>query len=221
MLDCVTIEPASAATACVIWLHGLGADGHDFESIVPELGLPPGHGVRFVFPHAPLQPVTLNGGFVMRAWFDVVDLDLRSGLDLAGIEASAAAVGAIIAAEVDRGMPMRRIVLAGFSQGGVMALHIGTRTPEPFAGLVALSCFLAEAGQLPTVITAAARATPVFLAHGDADPIIPFAHGDATRVSLQAAGMHVQWHPYRMPHGVCAEEVAHIGAFLREVLGNG
>jgi len=218
MLDCVTIEPSVAASSCVIWLHGLGADGHDFEPIVPELGLPPGHGVRFVFPHAPLQPVTLNGGLVMRAWFDVQDLDLRSGLDRAGIEASAAAVGMIIGAELAAGIPRQRIVLAGFSQGGVMALYIGTRTPEPLAGLVGLSCFLAEGERLATVITAAARATPVFLAHGDFDPVIPIAQGDSARAQLEAAGMPVQWQCYPMPHGVCAEEIAHIGAFLRRVL---
>jgi phospholipase/carboxylesterase len=215
----VTIEAPTPATACVIWLHGLGADGHDFEPIVPELGLPPGHGVRFVFPHAPIQPVTLNAGYAMRAWFDVSNPDLRVALDRAGIEAAAQAIRELIDDQVARGIPPAAIVLAGFSQGGVMALHIGTRTPEPLAGVVALSCFLADPARLPTMVTAAARSTPFFLAHGTVDSVIPFALGEEALTALTAAGIDVEWHDYGMAHGVCAEEVAHIGDFLRRVLG--
>ncbi len=218
MLDCVTIEPSGPATAAVIWLHGLGADGHDFEPIVPELGLPPGHGVRFLFPHAPIQPVTLNGGYAMRAWFDVRNPDLRVGLDGRGIEASASAVCDLIEAQVASGIPMERIVLAGFSQGGVMALHVATRSPLPLAGVVALSCFLADADSLPAQVTVAARNTPFFLAHGTVDSVIPLALGEEARAALAAVGVAVEWHRYGMAHGVNIEEIEAIGAFIRRVL---
>jgi len=221
MLDCVTLEPGHAASACVVWLHGLGADGHDFEPVVPELGLPRGHGVRFVFPHAPVQPVTLNNGFAMRAWFDVRNPDLRIGLDLPGIAASASAVDEVIADQIARGIPRERILLAGFSQGGVMALHIATRASERLAGAVALSCFLAEPERLAVVCTEAARATPVFLAHGTVDNIIPVARGEEAREALGSAGIAVEWHRYGMAHGVNTEEIDHIGAFIRRVLALG
>ncbi len=202
----------------VIWLHGLGADGRDFLPIVEELALAP-HQVRFVFPHAPVRPVTLNGGLPMRAWFDVVSLQRDSGEDLAGIKASAAAVNALITREAARGIPAERVVLGGFSQGGAIALYCGTRQPVPLAGIVGLSTYLPGARQLAAELVPANLKVPVFMAHGEQDPVVAAGWGELSRDALAAAGFSISWHSYVMPHTVCEQEIADLGGWLRDVLG--
>jgi phospholipase/carboxylesterase len=216
MLPCVEVETGPQPRASVIWLHGLGADGHDFEPLVPELPLP--FAVRFVFPHAPVRPVTLNGGYPMRAWFDVVRIGTGAPQDRAGIAASTAEVGALIAREVERGVPERRIALAGFSQGGAIALHAGLRHPRRLAGIVALSTFLPQRDSFAAEASAAMRDAPILLVHGEQDPIVPLELGELTRDALRAAGYAPQWQTYPMPHTVCAPEVELIRGFLGRVL---
>ena len=216
--DAVEIETGRAPTASVIWLHGLGADGHDFEPIVPELVAPGERALRFVFPHAPVRPVTLNGGYPMRAWYDIVAIDRRTAEDEPGIRASQAMIAALIARENGRGIASERIVLAGFSQGGAMAIFAGTRYPQRLAGLIGLSCYLVLAGQFAAERVAANQATPVFLAHGSEDPVVAPVLGEQARRTLLASGYDVEWHSYRMPHSLCPQEVADIAAWLRRVL---
>ncbi|MEM6639485.1 MAG: alpha/beta hydrolase-fold protein [Pseudomonadota bacterium] len=203
----------------VIWLHGLGADGHDFEPIVPQLGLGPDAGVRFVFPHAPVRPVTLNGGMPMRAWFDILSLDRNDRFDLDGINASVGQVEALIAAELEDGRRAEDIVLAGFSQGGVIALYAALRYPVKLAGVMALSTYLPGHAALIDGAAAANRGLPVFLAHGQMDPVLTFDLGEHVRDVLTEAGYPLTWHAYPMAHQVCMEEIAHIGGWLRTVLG--
>jgi len=212
LLPCVEVVTGAGPAASVVWLHGLGADGHDFEPIVPALALP--FAVRYVFPHAPVRPVSLNGGWPMRAWFDLGAIDPAARLDRAGIDESSAAVTALIAREVARGVPRSRIVLAGFSQGGAIALHAGLRHPEPLAGIVALSTFLPAAETLPDEASEANHATPILMAHGTQDAVVPEAFGAASRDVLLELGHPVQWLSYPMAHSVCDEEVAAIRAFL-------
>ena len=216
--DTVEVETGANPTAAVIWLHGLGADGHDFEPIVPELVRPGERALRFVFPHAPIRPVTLNGGFAMRAWYDIVSLERRGPEDEAGIRASQAAVETLIRRENERGIATSRIVLAGFSQGGSVALFAGTRYGEKLAGIMGLSCYLLLAGRLAAERGTANQATPIFLAHGLQDPIVAPQLGEQARTTLEAAGYRVEWHAYPMPHSVCPEEVGDIAQWLRRVL---
>jgi phospholipase/carboxylesterase len=216
--EAVEVETGVNPTAAVIWLHGLGADGHDFEPIVPELVGPGERALRFVFPHAPIRPVTLNGGFAMRAWYDIVSLERRGPEDEPGIRASQATVEALIQRENARGIPAARIVLAGFSQGGALALFTGTRYREKLAGIMGLSCYLLLGGRLAAERSAANQSTPVLLAHGLQDPIVAPLLGEHARASLEAAGYPVEWHAYEMPHGVCPAEIADIAAWLRRVL---
>ena len=216
--DAVEIETGRNPQAAVIWLHGLGADGHDFEPIVPELVRPSDRSLRFVFPHAPVRPVTLNGGYAMRAWYDIIAIDRRAAEDEQGIRASQALVTELIRGENARGIPSERIVLAGFSQGGAMALFCGTRYPERLAGILALSCYQVLAARFDTERLPANQATPIFLAHGMQDPVVVPALGEAARRQLEAAGFAVEWHAYSMPHAVCPQEVADIAAWLRRVL---
>lgn len=211
-LPCVEIEPSSPATWSVVWLHGLGADGHDFEPIVPELGLSPEPGVRFVLPHAPAIPVTINMGMVMPAWYDIRDPDLDSRKDLEGLRRSMGHIERLLAREQERGIPPERIVLAGFSQGGAVALQLGLAYPRRLAGILALSTYLLEPG-LPEAAPANAR-TPIFQAHGSLDPMVPLAAGEATREVLAQRGYPVTWKIYPMPHAVCAEEVEDISRWL-------
>ncbi|MBZ0072229.1 MAG: alpha/beta fold hydrolase [Thiohalobacteraceae bacterium] len=213
LLESLIIEPPTAATASVIWLHGLGADGHDFEPLVPELGQLE-RGVRFVLPHAPHRPVTINAGHVMRAWYDIRGTDIAADTDAAGIRASSAAVGELIATEVARGVPPERIVLAGFSQGGAVALQAGLTGALPLAGILALSTYVPLPGALATDLTGAGRGIPIFMAHGHDDPVVPFALGAASRDHLVALGCRVAFHAYRMPHTLCAEELTDIRAWL-------
>lgn len=201
----------------IIWLHGLGADGHDFEPIIPQLALP--GSVRFVFPHAPVRPVTLNGGYRMRAWFDITTIDRKGPLDRDGLLESMTAIEALIKSEIDRGVPAERIVLAGFSQGGALALSTALRSERRFAGIIGLSTFLMspEVVQLP--FHDANHATPMLLAHGRQDPIVPIELGRHTRDYLKEQGFDPQWREYDMPHAVCAEEIRDIREFLVEVIG--
>ena len=215
LLETIEIDTGSSPRAAVIWLHGLGADGHDFEPIVPELGMPAAPAVRFVFPHAPLQPVTINGGAVMRAWYDVTG-DGRQ--DAAGVRASQARVEALVTRERARGIAARSIVLAGFSQGGAMALQAGLRHPERLAGILALSAYLPLPESVADEVSQANRDVPIFMAHGTQDPVIPLSWATRSRDHLNALGYTIDWREYPMPHSVCAEEIADIGRWLCTVL---
>ena len=213
LLKCVEVETGGPVRAAVVWMHGLGADGHDFEPIVPYLGLE-GRGVRFVFPHAPRRAVTINRGLLMPAWYDIRGLVSGSELDERGIEASAAQVEALVAREKGRGVPAERIVLAGFSQGGVIALHVGLRHAERLAGIAALSTYLPGYSARADAPGAANAGTPIFLGHGTHDPMIAIAAGEAARDTLVALGHPVEFHAYRMEHTVAPEEIADLGAWL-------
>jgi phospholipase/carboxylesterase len=219
LLPFVEIESAPQPTAAVIWLHGLGADGNDFAGLVPELNLAGCPPIRFIFPHAPSIPVSVNGGYVMPAWYDLLGLDLVSKQDAAGIQKSEAAIQALMANEVARGIPAERIVLAGFSQGCAMALHTALRLPQKIAGVMALSGYLPLADRFASERHAANATTPIFMAHGTQDPVVVLARGEDSRDALVALGHPVQWHTYPMPHGVHPKEIADISDFLRQVLG--
>ena len=218
-LSCVEIEPSVPARSAVIWLHGLGADGHDFEPIVPHLGVND-LGVRFVFPHAPKRAVTINMGTIMPAWYDIVSLDLRRDHDKVGIEDSATRVRALIARENERGIPTNRVVMAGFSQGGAIALHVGLRYPETLAGVMALSCYLVCEDSLERERTAANEGISIFQAHGALDPMVPVARGEATHRRLVEAGYDVEWKTYEMGHQVHPDEIRDIGEWLRSRLAD-
>lgn len=214
--DAIEIETGEDPAASIIWLHGLGADGHDFEAIVPELELPRAP-IRFVFPHAPMQPVTINAGMVMRAWYDVSDAAIRRE-DEAGVRASQALLEGLIAREKQRGSAAGRIVLAGFSQGGAIALQTGLRHAERLAGIMALSCYLPIADKFADEAHRANRGVPVFMGHGTQDPVVPLARAAESRELLERAGYGIEWHDYPMPHSVCIEEIRDISAWLRRVL---
>jgi phospholipase/carboxylesterase len=217
-LECVIVETGPKPSFSIIWMHGLGADGHDFEPLVPELLEKDFPSLRFVFPHAPVRPVTINNGYQMRAWYDIIAIDRRSAEDEAGIKASADAIGALIKREHDSGIPSSRIAIAGFSQGGAMALHIATRSEEKFAGVIALSCYLTLARQFATERSSANLATPLFMAHGVQDPVVPFVLGEDSKRVLEGTGYKVEWHSYAMPHSLCEPEVADIRAFLKRIV---
>lgn len=218
LLESVEMETAPSPGAAVIWMHGLGADGHDFLDVPPLLGLPKSLTVRFVFPHAPMQPVTINGGMVMRAWYDVTLAGGARQGDEQGLRASQRAIEALIARERARGVPARRLVLAGFSQGGAMTFQAGLRHPERLAGLMALSCYLPLAESLPAEAHAANRDVPIFFAHGTGDAAIPIARARSGRQALAALGYAVEWHEYPMPHSLCDAEIRDIGAWLARIL---
>lgn len=214
LLPCVEIEPKRPAKAAVLWLHGLGADGHDFEPVVPHLGLPDGTAVRFVFPTAPAIPVTLNAGLVMPAWYDIEQMDLRKRHDEAGIRESARRVGRLLDREVERGIAPERIVLAGFSQGGAIALHVGLREERRLAGLLLLSTYLVLPDTLLSERSEANRSIPIFQAHGAHDPLVPLARGEDAKERLEAAGYTVQWSTWPIQHEVCLEEIEAAGSWL-------
>ena len=215
-LQTVEVETGAEPSASVIWLHGLGADGHDFEPIVPELRLPATLPVRFVFPHAPVRPVTLNGGMAMRAWYDIVSLDRGGPVDSAGINESSESLEALIDREEKRGIEAGRIVLAGFSQGGAIAINTMLRANKNVAGLMALSSWLA----LPDALkeNAVDASIPVFMAHGQFDPMIPLQFGRASADAIIGAGFDVEWHDYPMAHAVCPQEIDDIRTWLVGVL---
>ena len=221
LLEAIEIETGPKPAVSVIWMHGLGADGNDFVPIVHELDLTGAPDIRFVFPHAPMQPVSINNGYVMRAWYDVKwgDLEGRSKEpDEKGVRASQAAIGHLIEREVGRGVGMDRILLAGFSQGGAVALQTGLRYPRKLAGIMALSTYLPLARSFADEATAENRRTPIFMAHGIQDPVIPFEMAAKSKDILVAHGYDVEWHEYPMPHSVCLEEIADIGAWLQQIL---
>jgi phospholipase/carboxylesterase len=214
-LPTVELNPAAAPVAVIIWLHGLGADGHDFEAIVPELRLPDSLPVRFVFPHAPEMAVTAFGGQRARAWFD---FNPAGGADLPGLKKSASQIRDLIQNEIDSGMPPERILLAGFSQGGVMALHTGLHYPKQLAGILALSTFLAEGEQLAATKSAANTDIPILMCHGQYDAVLPMSLGKSSLVNLQDAGYAVEWREYPMAHEVCMQEIQDISRWLQTVL---
>ena len=218
LLEAIEIETAPNPDAAVIWMHGLGADGHDFEPIVPELGLPATARIRFLFPHAPLRPVTVNQGHVMRAWYDIRALAGVRREDEAGVRQSARQIEALLARERQRGIAPRRIVIAGFSQGGAMALHVGLRYADRLAGILALSCYLPLSNTLPTEASPANRDVPIFWAHGLHDPMIPQAMAEQGRAQLAELGYQIDWHQYPIPHSVSAEEIADVARWLERVL---
>ncbi len=216
-LECVEINPKRRAEYAVIWLHGLGADGHDFEPIVPELGLPESLAVRFVFPHAPQRPVTINAGMVMRAWYDILDLATRK-VDLQAVHESSGQVRRLIERETSAGMASDRIVLAGFSQGGAIALHTGLRYEKSLAGILALSTYSPTIGTLAAERTQANAAIPILMAHGQYDPVIPMAAAESTRDALIGLKYAVQWQAYPMQHEVCLAEIGAIRTWLLDRL---
>lgn len=215
--DAVIIEPKTEHKASVIWLHGLGADGHDFEPVVPELNLPDDLGVRFIFPNAPVRPVTINAGMAMRAWYDIKTPNLREQEDVESIAQSDALIIQYINAEMEKGIPANKIILAGFSQGGAITLHTGLRFPEKLAGLLALSTYLPLPSQLEKEATEY-KDIPVMMAHGIADPVIPIDQGKASSQTLKDLGYDVDWNEYTMQHAVCLEEINAIGKWIVKVL---
>ena len=218
-LEMIEIETAPNPTASIIILHGLGADGNDFVPVAQELDLDSVGPVRFVFPSAPMRPVTLNGGYVMRAWYDILDTDLPKREDEAGLRESQALVEALIAVEVARGIPASRIVLAGFSQGCAMAFMTGLRHGDRLAGLLGMSGYLPLAELTAAERSAANAGVPIFQAHGSADPMITMARATASRDALVALGYPVEWHAYPMPHSVCPQEIVDMNRWLQQVLG--
>jgi phospholipase/carboxylesterase len=218
LLETIQLETAPNPTVSVIWLHGLGADGNDFVPIVRELDLTGLPGIRFVFPHAPTMPVTINNGYVMRAWYDILTPDLAIREDEAGLRASQTFVEQLIAQEKSRGIPANRIVLAGFSQGCAMTLQTGLRHPEKLAGLLCLSGYVPLASKVATERHPANQDTPIFMAHGRGDPVIQVIRAEQSRDLLKSLGYSVEWHEYMMQHSVCAEEVDDMSAWLKRVL---
>lgn len=218
LLESIEIETGANPQHAVIWLHGLGADGHDFAPIVPELGLQNAPAIRFIFPHAPIQPVTINGGMAMRSWYDIYVADLVRHEDESGLRQSQIEVQNLIARENARGIPTENIVLAGFSQGCAMTLQTGLRLPERLAGMLCLSGYLPLAAAVEKERHQANQNTPIFMAHGSMDPVVPLTRAEASRQQLEAMGYQVQWNAYPMPHAVCPEEISAIGQFLKQVL---
>jgi phospholipase/carboxylesterase len=210
----VLLHPQRPADASVIWLHGLGADGYDFVPAIEELRLPAQASIRFILPHAPVRPVTLNGGMRMRAWYDILGLDRSLPQDEAGIRASAASIDALVAAERAAGIDSRRILLAGFSQGGAIALHVGVRHPESLAGVLALSTYLPLSATVAAERSPQNQATPILICHGRFDPVLPLAFGEAARDTLLGLDYAIEWREYPMQHQVCAPELDDISAWL-------
>jgi phospholipase/carboxylesterase len=218
MLETIEVETAPQPNAAIIWLHGLGADGHDFEPIVPEIVQRGARAWRFVFPNAPVRPVTINNGMRMRAWYDIAGLDRRAVEDAAGFQDAESQIRELIAREAARGIAANRIVLAGFSQGGAVSLYTAPRLPTTLAGVMALSCYLPRESTFQAERSPANDATPIFMAHGQQDGTVPMILGVRSRDYLLEHGYAVEWHEYPMAHSVCAQEVADIRQFLLRVL---
>ncbi len=218
LLETVEIDPNGTASASVIWLHGLGADGHDFEPVVPMLDLPEALAVRFVFPHAPVRPVTINMGTRMRAWYDIAAPQVDRRVDTESLIESADRLTDLIEAEKKRGLSADRILLAGFSQGGAVALHAGLRYADALGGIAALSTYMPTADTLEAEAAEANRRIPIFMAHGAMDPMIPIENGRRARQELTRMGYRVEWHEYPMMHEVCIEEIQELGKWMQEVL---
>lgn len=222
MLETVETTTGTKPVFSVIWLHGLGADGHDFAPIVPELVRRDWPALRFVFPHAPVMPISINNGHAMRAWYDIVSLDFsKVREDAAGVRRSIAEVEALVARERDRGVPANRVILAGFSQGGAVTLAAGLRREQPLLGLAALSSYLPLAAETPAEATPQGLATPLFMAHGTQDPVVPLAAGQKSADALKSLGMDVAMRRYPMPHSVCAEEIRDLGDWMTQRFAGG
>ncbi len=217
-LESVIIDTKSPAKSAVIWLHGLGADGHDFTEIVPQLKLPIDSAVRFIFPHAPIQPVTLNGGMPMRAWFDIYGLSRQSKIDVAGIKAADQSIAQLITQEQESGITSDQIILAGFSQGGALALYTGLHFPQRLGGILALSTYLPVNTPFTTPQPFPNQKTPIFMAHGTFDPLVDIDLGQASKEVIENAGCHIDWRTYPMAHSVCMEEIDDIGQWLRQII---
>ena len=218
LLASIEVETGNDPTHSIIWLHGLGADGNDFVSIVDELHLPPEKSIRFIFPHAPQRPVTINGGYIMRAWYDIYHVDFNHRQDDTGIHASQKEIDTLIDRERQRGIITRNIVLAGFSQGGALVLQTGLRQSQPLAGIIALSCYLPLANTLTSEASSANAGIPILMTHGIHDSVIPITYAIASRDKLLTAGYAVEWHEYPMAHSVCSQEIADIGYWLRHIM---
>lgn len=218
LLDCIENETGPTPRFSVVWLHGLGADGGDFAPVVPQLLLRHWPAIRFVFPHAPVRPVTINGGMPMRAWYDIRGARIEDKQDQTGVFESIAEVNALLDRETQRGIPPERQILAGFSQGGAIALASLLRRDQPLAAAIALSSYLPLAAESATAIGAAARAVPLFIGHGSLDPVVPITLGSGSRDWLQAHGFQPTWHNYLMAHSVCADEIADLRRFLDPIL---
>lgn len=218
-LPYIDVNPDGEVKAVVIWLHGLGDTGHGFAPIVPELKIPAHLGIRFVFPHAPMQAVTINNGMTMNAWYDIKSMDMNDRADEAGVIESAAKVQALMDDEIAKGISSDRIVLAGFSQGGVIALHLATRLSQKLAGVMALSTYMCKPQKLAEQKHSANQQTPFFMAHGRMDDMVPVGAGEQAKTALLDCDYQVQWRDYPMQHNVCAEEVSDISAWLQQILG--
>ncbi len=218
LLPYVEVNPNGEHDAVVIWLHGLGDSGNGFAPIVPELRLPENHKIRFVFPHAPIRPITINNGMPMRAWYDIKSMDFNQRADVEGVHESAAQVEELIEAELDKGIPSERILLAGFSQGGVIALHLGMRLNKPLAGIMALSTYMSEPEKLAAEASEENKSTAIFCAHGQQDDVVPMFLGHAAYKVLEQNGYNVQWKEYVMQHNVCLPQLQDISAWLSERL---
>lgn len=217
-LSTINIAPTSTHKYSVIWLHGLGADGHDFESIVPSLHLESEANIHFIFPNAPIIPVTINNNMKMRAWFDILDITPENHtVDIQGIYRSAELIQQLVDVEKAKGILPQHIMLAGFSQGGAIALHLGLRYPEKLAGIMALSTYMPTIGQLSKEASDTGKTTPIFMAHGILDAVIAIEAGTSTFDKLSSMGYSIQWHDYLMEHSVCAEEIGHIAGFMNSI----
>ena len=216
-LSTIEIQPKSVHKYSIIWLHGLGADGHDFEGIAPELHLNAEPNIHFIFPNAPIQPITVNGGMHMRAWYDILEMSLERKVDMEGIYQSEKIVAQLIQQEINKGVLSEHILLAGFSQGGVIALHAGLRYPQKLAGIVGLSSYLPTLEQLKTERSAANYATPIFLGHGILDSVVAIESGKAVFHGLNDLKYNIEWHDYLMEHSVCIEEIGHLSAFINAI----
>lgn len=217
-LERITIEPSHKASACVIWLHGLGDSGAGFAPVVPVLGLPQEHSIRFVFPHAPEQAVTINGGYHMRAWYDIKGMDLHDRADLAGVIESETAINRLIEEQLAQGIASDKIILAGFSQGGVMSLFTGLRCTKPLAGIMALSCYLPGGESLPAALSSANKATPILQHHGDQDDVVPFSAGKMAHDALNQGGYQPVWKTYSMGHSVLPNQLHDLGQWIQACL---
>ncbi len=219
LLDHIELATGADPQGTIIWMHGLGADGWDVVPIVKELPIPPKPALRFIFPHAVERPVTINNGYVMRAWYDIAMNDISRLPDERGIRESQIAVERLIARERDRGVDSSRIVLAGFSQGGAIALQVGLRHANRLAGVIALSTYLTLEDSLEAEASSANKATPIFMGHGTQDPVVPLQLAEVSRAALENRGYQVEWHTWPMPHAVCAEEIEAVAGFITRVLG--
>lgn len=218
MNDAIVVEPNTTATACVIWLHGLGDSGAGFAPVVPVLGLSANHSIRFIFPHAPEQAVTINGGYVMRSWYDIKSMDLHDRADIQGVLASEQLIKPLIEQQIAAGIPANKIVLAGFSQGGVMSLFTGLRFRQKLAGIMALSCYLPNGEVLPESLAIENKSTPIWQNHGEQDDVVPLYAGKMANEALNAAGYSTVWKTYPMAHSVLPNQLSEIGQWLSKVL---